>query len=385
LVRLRVRVDEIAIISKTSGMPKKTLQLLILSLAMSALATAPAALSQVKQALAETSSTEVRKASAGTARATEAGSTAIVKTPTGTKPVTDASSTTVIKTPAGTKPATEASSTTIIKTATGTSPPVEANSTVNKTSTGNSHGVETNKASEANAPGRTVTPTDTARTGTGMVLVVPDGWQLFVSPGQDFRILLPAKVKRTANDKLGRIAMMYFQRDANGIDYLITDGVYLNPARKAEEQEVYFQDALKTIEKQLHEKTPEFVNEVSDVTGIGWHGKQVSFKHDDSVLATIRVAFSNNDDVAYKMLANNGHDIANVRTFFDSFEVNPIVASRAHPDPKATIAKSNDEHEKPSAINNFVQVIWTISAVMLAIVLVSLVASKLRHRKNEKK
>ncbi len=198
----------------------------------------------------------------------------------------------------------------------------------------------------------------------------PDGWELFTPPAGDFQIVMPANVQRKVDNQPGKSSTQFFQH-ADGIDFLVTDGAYISSARRDNALQGFYLEAVDKIEKQLNKKNAELVTrEVSEISGKGWHGKQVLFKTSDKVLATIRIVFSSNDDVGYKLLASSGLENQSVATFFDSFEVNPAVASKAH------LGSASS-----ATVRNFVEVIWPISLLVLGAVVVSLVVSGFRHRK----
>ncbi len=201
-------------------------------------------------------------------------------------------------------------------------------------------------------------------------LQIPDGWQVFTPPAGDFRVLMPANVKRRTDNKTGRPQVMYYQQ-ANDIDFLVADGSYMTKSRNEGAQFDYYQEAVNTIEQQLNQKHKSLVTkEVSDVTGQGWHGKQISFKTNDADLATVRVVYSTAGDVAYKLLASAGTDNPIVRTYFDSFEIDSTVASKAHLDSASS-----------ASVRNFVDVVWAISIAVLGVVMLALIVSAIKNRK----
>lgn len=220
-------------------------------------------------------------------------------------------------------------------------------------------------------PENNETATAPAQTTPPAAISKPDGWQLFTPPAGDFHILLPANVQRKVDDQPGKTSIQYFQH-ADEIDYLVTDGKYISSAQRRNAVQGFFEEAVGKIEQQLNKKNQSLVTrELSEVSGKGWHGKQVSFKTNDKDLATIRIVFSSADDVGYKLLASSGLDNPRVRMFFDSFEVDPAVASKAH------LGMTSS-----STVRNFVGVVWPLSLLVLGAVVVSLVVAAFKNRKD---
>lgn len=200
----------------------------------------------------------------------------------------------------------------------------------------------------------------------------PAGWQLFTAPAGDFQILLPANVQRRADNRPGKSSLQFFQHD-DDIDYLVAEGTYISPARKEAAQQGFYQEAVNTIDRQLNKKhTALITREESPVKGKGWYGKQISFKTENRDLATVRIVFSSDGDVGYKLLASAGTDNDKVKSFFDSFTVDPAVASKAHLGATGS-----------SSIRNFVSFVWPVSLIVLVAVVVGFIVSIFRNRNRE--
>lgn len=198
---------------------------------------------------------------------------------------------------------------------------------------------------------------------------IPIGWKQFSPPGKDFNVLMPDKPHRKLENMMGQQAIMY-QQLSDGVAYAVLDGIYVNPRKKEQAQTDLYEQAIAAAEAKFTSSETEPVERVeTDETGEGWHGKKVVFKTADRVLLTMLVAISNADDVVYTLYANAGEDQFNVLQFFKSFVVDPDRATRSHLDLTKSVG-----------IGSFVNVIYTISLIVLAAIAVYIGVSIIRSR-----
>jgi hypothetical protein len=197
----------------------------------------------------------------------------------------------------------------------------------------------------------------------------PDGWKTFVSPAQDFRVLMPAKLHEKYENFMGQTTKIYQQLDADRVAYALTDGIYVDKDKKPDSHKNITNQVVSAAETKFASKEEKEVSkEVSEAEGKGWHGKKIVFKTNDRTVLTMLVAIANSDDVVYNLYANAGEDKPNVAQFFKSFEVEPERATASH----------LDQTRSPS-VHGFINIVWTISLAALGLAAVAIIIAIIRN------
>lgn len=198
----------------------------------------------------------------------------------------------------------------------------------------------------------------------------PDGWIEFVSPTQDFRVLMPANLHVKYDNLVGQDTKIYQQLDSDKVAYALADGISVDKATKPKSQTLIIEQIISAAETKFARKeSKQVTKEVSDAEGKGWHGQKVVFKTADRVILTMLVAIGNTDDVVYNLYANAGEDKPHVAEFFKSFEVEP-----------KRLVSSQSQQAKLPAVNGFVNIVWTISLAILGLAAVAIMISIIRNR-----
>lgn len=197
----------------------------------------------------------------------------------------------------------------------------------------------------------------------------PDGWKEFVSPAQDFRVLMPAKLHEKYENFMGQTTKIYQQIDDGKVAYALADGIYVDKDKKPASHDNITQQIISAAEAKFTSKEDKQVSkDITPVKGKGWHGKRVVFKTSERVVLTLLVAIADTDDVVYNLYANAGEDKPNVAEFFKSFEVEPKRATASHLD-----------QTRSPAVHGFVNVVWTISLAALGLAAVAIIVSIIRN------
>ncbi len=199
-------------------------------------------------------------------------------------------------------------------------------------------------------------------------------WSTFSLPSREFSVEMPPNVRKRIEERSGSLEVIYYQSDSSGIRFDIEDGAHVDPKDKPKSHEAFLLNLLDFMTAQFKLAGADNIEKiVADVNGSGWHGKKVLFRTNGAAIATLLVAYSNNDDVVYTLISNAGDDKPNVNRFFNSLKVDPIAASKAH------LADA-----QTAGINSFVGLIWTASVLIMGAVVVSIVVSVVRNRKKAK-
>jgi hypothetical protein len=147
-----------------------------------------------------------------------------------------------------------------------------------------------------------------------------DNWNLYTSPGGDFKVQLPGTVKNSLEKSSGRTMHMYQCESGDVACNVISSGI--------ENSDAYF-DRFKggVIKGAVPESGAEHTEK--KVSGSGWQGYLINFENPKRV-ASLLVAKADGKGVSYALASNLPYNSAEGRKFYDSLEVDPEAADKVH-------------------------------------------------------
>lgn len=160
--------------------------------------------------------------------------------------------------------------------------------------------------------------------------IAQGNWSKFSPPAGDFSIMMPAGVEEKLSfNKDGTKTLEYVSKDGQG-HYKVSQGIAVVKDAPREDLHKFVSEGL---QKTAQKKNQQFnVQEPVQVSGKGWSGDRVDSTIGDTNLTFVK-ALSENKDVEYTLnfTGLTGSKIS--EDFVKSFEVDPCVASKVHPEP----------------------------------------------------